>query len=50
MDGWMGGWMTCKAWPRVFYEQILYSLRPPPKTGVLLLLLEKALFDGWMDE
>ena len=26
-----------KAWPRIFYEQTLHSLRPPPETRVLLL-------------
>ena len=27
-----------KAWPRMFYEHTLYSLRPPPETGVLLMM------------
>ena len=28
-----------KAWPRMIYEQTLYSLMPPTESGLLLLLL-----------
>ena len=39
LEGPTNKWMQdrCK-WPRMFYEQTLYSLRPPPETGDLLLL------------
>jgi hypothetical protein len=38
-DGEVTKWRLRRAWPRMFYEHTLYSLRPSPEIGVILLLL-----------